>query len=386
MADDVSEAAPRRPKASFRLTARGWVFLALMTSVGFAAAFKANNLLFAVFCVLFGLLSVSAWLTWAVARGLSLTRILPETAVVGETFVLGLRVVNRKRFWPAFCLRLEDRLGHEGRLAAIQPSAVWIPFARPGARLRASSYVVAHERGWAKLGPCAVSSEFLTGLFSYRTVLPGDDRLLVVPRLGRLNRRLVAGLLARGETSPFSSPEGDAGDEEFAGLRDYRPGDHPRRIDWKMSARVPSGRLLVREMENPRVRDAVVLLDTFLPNAGDARRRARLERAVTFAATLAEHLLAEQYLVTLRAFGPDPVSLDLEPRRGAVDDLLVNLALVRPSRVHPVADLVLQEEVRSDRVYFLLKAADEPLPEWEGQARSLVIDASEMKVLLHEPD
>ena len=64
----------------------------------------------------------------------------------------------------------------------------------------------------------------------------------------------------------------------------------------------------------PVDRDAVILLDTFLPNPGDARRRARLERAVSFAATLADHLLADQYLVTLRAYGPDPVSLELEPR------------------------------------------------------------------------
>jgi uncharacterized protein (DUF58 family) len=386
MAEDAPVPAPRRAKASLRLNVRGWVYLALTLSVAFAAAFKGNNLLFAVFCVLFGLLGASGYLTWAVARKLEVSRILPETAVVGETFTLALRIRNAKKVWPAFCIRFEDRLTHEGRPATLQPTPVWLPYAKPGGRAKGTYYAAAHERGWARFGPYAVSSEFLTGLFTWRAVLGGEDKLLVVPRLGRLNRRLVGTLLARGETSPFSSPEADAGDEEFAGLREYRPGDHPRRIDWKMSARLPGGDLLVRELENPKVRDAVILLDTFLPNPGDARRRARLERAVSFAATLADHLLADQYLVTLRAFGPDPISLELEPRRGATDDLLVNLALLKPCRAHPVGDLVAAEECRSDRVYFVLKAGDDALPPWDGEARSVVVDASEMKALMHEPD
>jgi len=386
MADDAPVPAPRRARARFRLNARGWVFFGLSLSVAFAAAFKGNNLLFAVFCVLFGLLVTSGFLTWAVARNLEVTRVLPESAQVGETFAIGIRIRNRKRLWPAFCIRFEDRLSHEGRPASLQPTPVWLPFAKPGARVKGTYYAVAHERGWARFGPFHVRSEFLTGLFTWTARLGEEDKLLVVPRLGRLNRRLVTTLLAKGETSPFSSPEADAGDEEFAGLREYRPGDHPRRIDWKMSARLPGGELLVRELENPKIRDAVILLDTFLPNPGDVRRRARLERAVSFAATLADHLLADQYLVTLRAFGPDPVSLELEPRRGAVDDLLMNLALLKPCRAHPIGDLIAAEQPRADRVYFVLKAGEEALPAWEGESRSVTVDASEMKALMHEPD
>jgi hypothetical protein len=122
-------------------------------------------------------------------------------------------------------------------------------------------------------------------------------------------------LLARADYSPLVSRDAAPGDDEFAGLREYRNGDPLRRVDWKMSARLPSGRLLVREYEAPRARDAVVFLDTFMPNPNDPRRRARLERAIVFAATLADHLLSEQFVVRFRAFGPDPVAIDLEPRR-----------------------------------------------------------------------
>lgn len=382
MSDD---APPRAPRGAFRINARGVVFSALMTSVALAAAFKGNNLLLAVFCVLFGVFVTCAVLTWLTPRRLRLTRLAPETVAVGEVFPVTLRFQNAKKIAPAVCLRFEDRLSIDGRPALLQPTPVWLPFAPPGGRVRATCYVTAHERGWARLGPLSVASEFPPGLFTARVTLDVEDRFLVVPKPGALNRRLVTGLLARADYAPLASPHASRGEEEFAGLREYRPGDPLRRIDWKMSARLPGGRHLVREYETPRARDAVILLDTFLPNPGDARRRARLERAVVFAASLADFLLQDQFVVGLRAFAPEPLAVDLEPRRGSLDELLVALALLRPARSRGIADLLAAEAASDDKVYFLLKIGDDPVPEWEGAARTLVIDPAEMKRLLHEP-
>jgi uncharacterized protein (DUF58 family) len=381
----TDDAPVRAPRGSFRINARGGVYAALMTSVAFAAAFKGNNLLLAVFCMLLGIFATCAALTWLTARRLRLTRLLPEMVAVGEVFPVTLRIQNAKKLAPAVCLRFEDRLTVEGRPALLQPTPVWLPFAPPGGRVRATCYVTAHERGWARLGPLSVASEFPPGLFTARTTLDVEDRFLVVPKAGALNRRLVTGLLARADYAPLTSRDLSAGEEEFAGLREYRPGDPLRRIDWKMSARLPGGRHLVREYETPRARDAVILLDTFLPNPGDTRRRARLERAVVFAASLADYLLQEQFVVRLRAFGPDPLSVDLEPRRGALDELLVALALLRPARSRGLADLMAAETPSDDRVYFALRLGEEPAPEWEASARTVAIDPAEMKRLLHEP-
>jgi uncharacterized protein (DUF58 family) len=152
-----------------------------------------------------------------------------------------------------------------------------------------------------------------------------------------------------------------------------------------MSARLLERRLLVREYEAPRARDAVVLLDTFLPNPNDQRRKSRLERAITFSATLADYLLSEQFVVRFRAFAPEPLAVDLEPRRGSIDELLVALALLRPARSKPFAELLAREEAGRDRVYFALRIGDEAPPEWEAAARTISIDPAEMKRLLHEP-
>lgn len=382
----MSDDAPARaPRGSFRINARGLVFLGLMGSVGLASAYKANNLLLAVFCVLLGLFSVSGLFTWLTLRRLRVSRLLPETAAVGEVFPVVLRIQNAKRLVPAVCVRFEDRLAHDGRPALLQPTPVWLPLAKPGGRVRATCYVTAHERGWARLGPLSASCEFPPGLFSARTWVGGEDRVLVTPPLARLHRRLVTGLLARADYSPLTAIDASPGEEEFAGLREYRPGDPARRIDWKRSARLPDRRLLVRDYEAPRARDATILLDTFLPNPNDQRRRARLERAVIFTAALADHLLSDQFVVRVRAYGPDPISLDLEPRRGAVDELLVALALLKPARSRGLADLLRAEPASEDRVCFALRIGDEPLPDEALSPRMLVLDPAEMKRLLHEP-
>lgn len=371
-------------RGRFRVNARGWVFLALAFSVAFAAGVKGNNLLFAVFSILFGIFLVSGVLTVLVARKIEVARLLPEAVTAGEVFTVGLRFRNAARRVPAFCLRFEDRLTYEGRPAPLQPAPVWLPSARPGERVRASTFATAHQRGWARLGPLTVVSEFFPGFFTWRAVLPLEDPLLVLPRRGFLNRRIVNTCMARIDYSDAVPTAYLHGDEEFASLREYRPGDSLRRIHWKMSARL-QGRLLVREFEDAQVRDAVVLLETFVPNPGDSRRRMRLERAVTFAATLAEALLSENYRVRFRAFAPDPLTLGIEPRRGALDELLYELAVLKPTRTHPLDDLLASEDPGTRDVYFILRIGHEPLAPSEVLRRALVVDTADMRSLMHVP-
>jgi uncharacterized protein (DUF58 family) len=355
-----------------------------MGSVALAAGMKGNNLLFALFSLLLGIAAVSALLTFVTARRIEVSRLLPETVHAGDVFAATVRFRNAKRMWPAFALRFEDRLTHEGVPSALQPLPVWLPFARAGERVRGTVYLSAPQRGWAKLGPFTVVSEFPPGLFTYRLVLPVEDPLLVLPRPATLNRRVLNPHLARSEYADACPVAYASGDDEFAGLRDYRPGDPPRRIHWKMSAR-RQGRFLVREFEDAKVRDACILLETFVPNPGDMRRRGRLERAVTFAGALAEALLEQDCRVRFRAFAPEPAAVDLEPQAGAAAGLLRTLALLKPSRVHPLGDLLTAEPEAGREVYFVLRIGDDPLPPWEPLRRSVVIEPSEMKRLMVVP-
>lgn len=373
----------RTRRCSFRVNGRGWIFLALAASVAFAAALKGNNLLFAIFCVLISQFVVSAILTVAVARRIDLSRILPVSATAGGLFTYGIRLRNQKRFWPVFCLRIEDRVGSWGRPLALQPTPVWIPMAGPRKRVRTACYATAPERGWARLGPFTVVSEFTPGLFTYRRIVPVVNRLLVYPRLGLINRRIGDPLLATVEFSELAANDFARGHEEFAGLREFREGDNPRSIHWKMSARLP-GRLLVREHEDPRVRDVAIVLETHVPRPGDGRRRGRLERAIAFAATLADTLLGEGYHVRFRAFGPHPIDLSLDPRGRELDELLRELALLKPSRTRTLAELLAREESPKDEALFILRIGDDPIPGRDELGPAVILNAAEMKSMLDE--
>ena len=380
-------AVRRKPlrRGSFRMNGRGGVYLALAASVAFAAVLKGNNLLFAIFCILIAQFLVSAVLTVVVARRVELSRVLPASAVAGEVFPLGVRLRNLKRFWPAFCLRIEDRVHPPGRTPALDPTPVWIPIAGPRKRVRTTSYGTVPDRGWARLGPFTVVSEFPPGLFEYRRTIPIVNRLLVYPRPGSLSRRLLDPVLARVEYSELAASEFERGQQEFAGLREFRDGDSPRDIHWKMSSRLP-GRLLVREREDPRVKDAVVVLETFIPRTVEGRRRSRLERAVRFAATLADALLARGYRVRFRAFAPDLVEVELDPRARDLDRLLHELAILRPTRVHPASELLSAVDLPAEAALFILRISEDPLALRDEIPRAVVLSPAEMRALLEEPE
>ncbi len=88
------------------------------------------------------------------------------------------------------------------------------------------------ERGWKTPGRFAIYSEFPLGLFRCWSVLDLDWGVLVYPRPAADALPLPA-TEADDDAGVASGSEGT----EFAGLRGYQPGDPPRRIAWKASAR-----------------------------------------------------------------------------------------------------------------------------------------------------
>jgi uncharacterized protein (DUF58 family) len=381
---------PPHPAAAFRLTLRGAILLAVTLGIGAAAALRESNLLVAVFGVLAGFAAVSGLLTAWTARRLEADRLPPGAVFAGDRAAIGLRLRNTGRIWPAIGVRIEDRLAREGAGAADASEPAVFPHVAPARTARGTAGLMPRRRGRSVLGPAVATVSFPPGLFVCRRPLAGRMPLLVYPRQATLRRRLLGRRLARVEYAETAAAAGTAGDHEFAGLRDYRPGDPLRRVHWKRSARVP-GALLVREFEDAAAREAVILLDTHLPAPGRnargagmllSRRPARLERVIVFAAALADLLLADGYTVRFRAFTPDDESVTVEPRPGAIGDLLEALARLEPSRNRPLADLLALENGARGEIFFVLRLDDAPLPPWGPSRRALVLDEAEMRAML----
>lgn len=97
------------------------------------------------------------------------------------------------------------------------------------------------RRGWWRPGRIGIATQYPLGLFQAWSWINPDRNLLVFPAAERNPPPLPFDGDAYGERQT------NGGDEEYAGLRDYRPSDAPRRIAWKASAR--RDELLVRENE-----------------------------------------------------------------------------------------------------------------------------------------
>jgi uncharacterized protein (DUF58 family) len=106
-----------------------------------------------------------------------------------------------------------------------------------------------------------------------------DREVLVFPAVRPLPTETLHRLVGAGTAAVRRRGRG----HDLYNLRSYRPGDDPRHIHWRTSAKLRV--LLVREMEAETTEDArVVLMGTGAHNA------ARLEAALSEAASLVAHL------------------------------------------------------------------------------------------------
>lgn len=92
----------------------------------------------------------------------------------------------------------------------------------------------ATRRGWMQAPRVRLSTSFPLGLLTAWSYWHPDVRVLVYPRPSDNPRPLpqAADLAAQNDGS------GQAGDEDFAGIRPYQPGDSLKRLAWRQIARL----------------------------------------------------------------------------------------------------------------------------------------------------
>ena len=90
---------------------------------------------------------------------------------------------------------------------------------------------------------------------------------------------------------------------EFDSLRDYLPGDDPRRVDWRATAR--RGRIVVRQFQHERNHTVLIAVDASRLMAGDVDGRSKLDYAVDAGLALAYAALQAGDRVGLIAFDRD---------------------------------------------------------------------------------
>jgi uncharacterized protein (DUF58 family) len=226
-------------------------------------------------------LLLALWaLNWLMARrslrGLAAARVPPGPIFAGIATPWHVEISGDERRTLAGWALHDESLAH---------STQWfIVSLAPGERARMRSELRFDRRGTIDCQPLRATSSYPFGLVRQEVRFDAHDRIVIYPAVGTINlQRLRRWLLqaSRPDERHHRTRRRLAQEVEFHGLRAFRPGDSPRWIHWRTSAR--RGELMVREFDQGSHYDLLLVVEAYEPESGPSY----LESAVSLAATIA---------------------------------------------------------------------------------------------------
>jgi uncharacterized protein (DUF58 family) len=188
-------------------------------------------------------------------------------------------------------------------------------------------------RGDYVVGPTDVETGDPLGLFPVQLRVPETHELLVYPRLAELPRSPLESRFPFGAAR--SRPPVLPDPIRVAGVRDYRPGDPIRFVDWKATAR--RMKLQTRVLEPTTLNNVVIVLDVrTMAFAWQGYDLQRFEAAVGVAGALLRDGVADRHAIGLAANASGPgmeeFQLYVRPSRrpSQLEDALGALATIAP--------------------------------------------------------
>ncbi len=208
-------------------------------------------------------------------------------------FTCTLTVRNRTPL-PIHFLTVADRIGS---FAARQP-AQFVVGLGPWEERTFSYELEGRERGEYHLGPVDLVGTDPFGFFPWHTQAPSPQRVIVYPDIFALDLQHKRGLPS-GSLKVLNRLYEDV--TRYRSLREYQPGDEPRRINWKASARM--GALFSMEYVPSIYFPVLVLLNLTADDYPLAQRSHLVERAIETAASLAFYFVGIGQEVGLASSG-----------------------------------------------------------------------------------
>ncbi|MFN8532670.1 MAG: DUF58 domain-containing protein [Dehalococcoidia bacterium] len=275
-------------------------------------------------------------------------------AFFGEEIELAVEAVNRKLL-PLPWLEIDDEapqqlpIGDEPLFPAARPRRVLLsntyslgPYERVIRRYR----LHCRTRGYWHFGSATGRSGDVFGFGQRERELGELDYLLIYPKIVPVER---LGLPAKQPFGDYRARERLFEDPtRLRAVRPFEPGDPLKRIHWKATAR--TGAVQVKQFDPTATLDLYIVLNlaTF-EHSWQGTRPDLLETAVTVAASVADHALAEGFPVGLLAngiiHGADR-PLKVPPGRG--NDQLMRL-LESMAKLSAFVTLSLDELLRQER-------------------------------------
>jgi uncharacterized protein (DUF58 family) len=301
-------------------TLTGVLLIVVALGIGMAAYNTANNILFITLSLLLSCLVLSGVLSWLNLRRVAWRLQVSGPWRAGQAQSVALELSNAKTLLPTYGLWFDLVTG--GEAPARRHLGIRLD---PLTETRLEWPVVATRRGRFGIHLIGVGSLFPFGFL--RKTFSSELGLEVIAWPASVEyRRHAQGAAWKEQRSESRANRVGTGDDLLA-LRRYAPGDSPRLVHWKASARLQH--LMVRQFAAEGLEGFTLWVRT------DAERWPRAEQfelALSLAATLAEDLFQMERLQALVIDGelPQPVR-----RMRDVEAFLDRLALLKYGEAAP---------------------------------------------------
>ncbi len=241
------------------VTREGKWIIGIAILLGAAAVNTGNNLLYLVLSLTISVIAVSGMLSEWCLRDLELRRHYPRELTEGEAAVLRIEVHNDK---PRAALHIEVGEVLDG-VRDVEVRDGFVLHLAGGETGQAFGAIRPLRRGPVATAGIQLATSYPFGFARKARIFDDPAEFLALPRVAPMSPEW-RGSLDHG-SSELSRKLGQG--DNFAGLRDARPGDALRDIYWKASAR--RGRLIAREWQAEAARVALVRFVHVAPGADD---------------------------------------------------------------------------------------------------------------------
>lgn len=288
-----------------------------------------NNHLFLLACLLMGVLLASFPLSYLNLRGLEVQREVSSPLFAGSRFALRVVFANRKRWLSSCLVSVKTRVEGSGVPSHGALFLSLVPRIDASAQIELRQTGLFFRRGEKSFLGTELESVFPLGLYSFSRWIEAVDQVIVYPQISPLSPAVMPPRSDRARVR-LEECAPSRGEEEFLGLREFKPGDNPKWIHWRSSAKLPD-KLLMRELEDPTMRIVQIVLETRVRER-DIGFAPRFERAIRLTASVIQQLVRSETVVDLTLRGDRDERVRIRPRTGGFEEVLHTLALIQPIR------------------------------------------------------
>ncbi len=290
------------------------------------------------------------------SSAISIQRLTPGALGLGDTRDASYQVASS---WPN---RLRATISHRVPSDIVAPLGSAALVLDPRSTTSVIFQITGQSRGVHQLGSVAVTVYGPWRLIRRSLVYSLTDTISVVPATPAAGRyRLLAAqhrVRAAGQRLLRRRGAGTA----FASLRDYTPGDDPRHIDWKATAR--RNHLVSREFSVEQGQTVIIAVDAGRMMTQRSGNEPRFEWALSSALTLADVALSGGDRVGLIVFD-SVVRRYLQPARGpgtigAIREALVGVTATITEPDYAAAFRTLAERTRRRSLIVLFTDVVDP--------------------------